>query len=114
MFVRSQAFVCRHRFVRLTRLSGHHERNYLAEAVVIEPVESADLASGNVASPLAHHSNSSLRIRSLKGVYVVDERRLGSDLEVSNHAVALEEEEKVELVTLVKITIKIVPFRIDI
>ena len=69
-------------------LSGDFERDHLAKSVVVQSVEPANLAGGDITSSLGHEADPPLRVRRLEGVDVVDERRLWCDLEVSDDAVS--------------------------
>ena len=61
----------------------------MTKSVVVQSVEPANLAGGDVTASLGHEADASLRVRGLEGVDVVDEGRLGRDLEVSDDAVSL-------------------------
>lgn len=69
-------------------LPWHRHCDHLTESAVVESVETRDFAGADVTATLWHKANSSLGIGCLEGVDVVNERRLGRDLEVANHGVA--------------------------
>ena len=61
----------------------------LTESVIVKSVESRNFAGGDINAAFAHHTDASLRIRRLKGVDVMHERRLGRHFEVPNDRIAL-------------------------
>ena len=67
---------------------------YLAEAIVVYPVEPGDFTSGDINTPLGHHTNTPLRIGCLEGIDIVDEWGLGGDLKITDHTVTLKLKEK--------------------
>ena len=67
---------------------------YLAEAIVVYPVEPGDFTSGDINTPLGHHTNTPLRIRCLEGIDIVDEWGFGGDLKITDHTVTLKLKEK--------------------
>ena len=62
---------------------------YLAEAIVVYPVEPGDFTSGDIDTPLGHHANTPLRIGCLEGIDIVDEWGFGGDLKITDHTVTL-------------------------
>ena len=67
----------------------------MAEAVVVYPVEPGDFTSGDINTPLGHHTNTPLRIGCLEGIDVVDEWGFGGDLKITDHTVTLKLKEKI-------------------
>ena len=61
----------------------------MAEAIVVYPVEPGDFTSGDINTPLGHHSNTPLRIGCLEGIDIVDEWGFGGDLKITDHTVTL-------------------------
>lgn len=55
---------------------------HLTESGIVQAVEPADFAGGDVAAPLRHHADAPLRIGRLERVDVVDERWLRRYLKV--------------------------------
>ena len=66
----------------------------MAEAIVVYPVEPGDFTSGDINTPLGHHSNTPLRIGCLEGIDIVDEWGFGGDLKITDHTVTLKLKEK--------------------
>ena len=66
----------------------------MAEAIVVYPVEPGDFTSGDINTPLGHHTNTPLRIGCLEGIDIVDEWGFGGDLKITDHTVTLKLKEK--------------------
>ena len=60
----------------------------MTKSIIVQSVESAHFAGGDITASLGHEADSSLRVRGLESVDVVDEGRLGRDLEVSDDTVS--------------------------
>ena len=60
----------------------------MAEPIVVQSVKASDLTSSYITTTFWHEPNSSLRVGGLEGVDIVDEGRLGRDLEVSDDGVS--------------------------
>ena len=82
----------------------------MAEAVIVYPVEPGDFTSGDINTPLGHHTYTPLRIGCLEGIDVVDEWGFGGDLKITDHTVTLKLKEKVYEIIFFKST----NLRIDI
>jgi hypothetical protein len=80
----------------------HGHRNHLTQTTVVESVEARNFAGAHVTATLWHEANSSLRIRCLESVDVVDEWRLRRDFEVANDGVAFAAQEHQIRVSIVQ------------
>ena len=72
-----------------THLPRHCHGDDLAEAIIVKPVESHDLARVDVHTALRHDPDAPLWVGQLERVDIVHEWNVSTNLEVADHAVAL-------------------------
>ena len=72
-------------------LSGNGHADNLTQSGIVEPEETRDLAGSDVTATFGHHANSTLGIRRLELVDVVNKGWVRSDFKVANHGIPLME-----------------------